>query len=273
MNILNKSLLLIVFLGVFEFTFASFGDQSIGARQAGMGFASVTLNDFWSISNNQAGMTSIQKFHAGFYFENRFLVKELSTKAGALILPTKSGVFGLSTKYFGFNKYNETKFGLAYAKKLSKRISVGVQFDYLSVHITEPYGKRGRVTFEIGCLTKLSEEFTLGVHLFNPVAVKLNDYANERIPTIMKVGLAYHFHEIITINTELEKDLNFRPIFKAGMEYQPVKDIYLRVGVKTNPASFTLGFGFVQKKIRMDIASVYHSVLGFSPQISMVYGF
>ena len=53
----------------------------------------------------------------------KYGIKELSHGALALALPTNAGTFGLSYSYFGYSKYNESKIGLAYAKKLFEKIS------------------------------------------------------------------------------------------------------------------------------------------------------
>ena len=252
--------------------FAAQENYTIGGRSAGMGYTSVTFSDFWSIQNNQAGLTSIKHTNAGFYYENKFFLKELSFNSCALVLPTKSGVFGFSTNYFGYNKYNESKFGLAYAKQLGKKISVGIQIDYLYTHIAENYGNKGIATFEIGFLSNLTNEFSIGAHIFNPISAKLNDYGNERIPTVFKLGLSYNFNKKVLVCTEVEKDFNFKPLFKAGLEYHIVKEIYIRAGISTNPTLFTFGFGLEFKNLKLDLASSMHPVLGYSPQISLIYG-
>src|ERR1039457_1013103 len=74
-----------------------------GGRAAGMGFTSVALADPWSAFNNQAGLGWVNKITAELYFENRFLVKELSLKAIGVELPVRSGAFGLSFQEFGFS--------------------------------------------------------------------------------------------------------------------------------------------------------------------------
>ncbi len=64
-----------------------------GARSAALGNASVTFADFWAIQNNQAGLADFKNIAAGFYYENRFLLKELSLKSVAFVLPTKNRNF------------------------------------------------------------------------------------------------------------------------------------------------------------------------------------
>ncbi|TVQ90189.1 MAG: hypothetical protein EA393_06355, partial [Bacteroidetes bacterium] len=112
-----KHLLLLTFLLVstINFSHAANDNYPFGGRAAGMGNAAVTLYDFWAISHNQAGLAKMQNIAAGVYFENRFLIEELNFGAGAVVYPTPSGVLGFNFTYFGFELYNESKLGLAYA--------------------------------------------------------------------------------------------------------------------------------------------------------------
>jgi hypothetical protein len=45
------------------------------------------------------------------------------------------------------------------------------------------------------------------------------------------------------------------------------------MGLLSNPATFTFGFGLEFGNLQFDIASSYHLVLGYSPQASVVYYF
>jgi hypothetical protein len=60
-----------------------------------MGNASVSLYDVWSAHHNQAGLGFVRTISAGVNYENRFMVKEISTRGGALAIPVKAGTFGL----------------------------------------------------------------------------------------------------------------------------------------------------------------------------------
>ena len=266
-----KSLLIVFFFLIVLNVFAIHDNKPVGARSAAMGNASVALSDFWSAHNNQAGLAYYKNIAAGFYYEDNFLIKELGLKYAAVVLPTKSGVFGLTTSYFGYTQYNESKLGLAYSKSFGERFSAGIQLDYLSTRIAENYGNKGAVTFELGIRAQLSKNLYLGAHVFNPVNIKIAEYNDERLPTIMRLGLSYNFSEKIIACVETEKDINYDPVLKAGMEYHIIKEIYIRAGISTNPTLNTFGFGVEFKKLKFDFASSIHQTLGYSPQLSLIY--
>ncbi|MFZ4399085.1 MAG: hypothetical protein ACOYO1_03535 [Bacteroidales bacterium] len=271
---MKKSVIFIILLFIFLLnSYAGNENTTIGGRSAGMGGASVTLSDFWAVNNNQAGIADFKNMKAGFYFENRFLVKELSYKTVAFILPTKSGVFGLNYHHFGYTAYNEQKIGLAYAKSLGKNFSAGLQLDYLGTSLGDNYGSKNAFTFELGVMAKLSHNVTLAAHVFNPVNAKFNDYNNEKIPSVFKLGINYTFSEKLIIAIESEKNINFDPIFKAGFEYKLLEIAYVRLGISNNPVINTFGFGIVYHQFTIDFASSIHQALGYSPQFSFIYNF
>jgi len=254
-------------------SFAAHENSPAGGRGAGMANASVCLSDFWAVQNNQAALAGLRTITAGAFYENRFLVKELSLKSAAFILPVKSGVFGLTTSYFGYSLYNETKTGVSFSKQLGKWLSAGVQLDYLTVHLGDNYGKKNAFTFEAGILASLTKDLTFGFHVFNPVQVKLSGDYPERIPAVIRTGFSYAFSEKVLAALEIEKNSNEKQQFKAGLEYKVIQSAYIRAGIATNPTMESFGFGLDFKNFTIDFASSVHQVLGFSPQASVIYHF
>lgn len=271
--IMRKHFSYLLLILITPFISAATGNVPEGGRSAAMGNASAALTDFWSLQNNQAGLAFYNQMAAGIYFENRFLVKELSLRAGGVVMPVRAGVFGLNVSYFGYELYNESKIGLGFARKFGERFAAGLQLDYLITALGEDYGSKGVVTFEAGILTKINDHLNIGAHVFNPVNVKLLEYADERIPAVFKVGAAWAFDANIVLTAEVEKETDFDPVVKFGAEYRVIEEIYVRGGISTNPGQYSFGFGLNFKKLKVDFASSVHQVLGWSPQISLIYSF
>lgn len=255
--------------------YAKAGNENfpIGARSAAMGNASVSLSDVWSAQHNQAGLGFLHTASAGVYYENRFLLKELSIKGGALAMPVKGGTLGLCITNFGYSLYSENKFCLSFAKAFGDKFSVGIAMDYLTTKIAEGYGKKGVFVAEIGLQAKPIKGLTIGAHVYNPTRTQLADYNTERIPTIIRLGGDYTFSDKITLAVESEKDIAQRAVFKAGIEYRAVKEFYLRAGVSTNPTLSSFGFGVNLSNFKLDLSANYHQTLGISPQLSLTFTF
>ena len=190
------------------------------------------------------------------------MLEELSTKAFAFSLPVKSGTFGISISSFGYSLFSQNKYGLAFGKAFGDKISAGVMMDYIETNIAE-YGKKGMPVAEAGLLAKPIKNFTIGVHIFNLTKTKLTTYNDERSPTIMRIGADYRFSNKVFIALETEKDIDKKAIVKAGLEYNPIKELYLRAGVSTNPSLSCFGIGVNLKQFKLDLSSTYHSSFGF----------
>lgn len=245
----------------------------VGARSAAMGNASVTFSDVWSANQNQAGLAFLKDVSAGVYYENRFMLKELGLKSGAIAVPVKGGAFGLCVSNFGFTAYNENKYSASFAKSFGKVFSMAIAMDYLSTKIADGYGTKGVFAAEIGVLAKPLKGLTFGAHIFNPNHTKFTDYNNERLPTIIRIGGSYSFSDKVLVALENEKDISQKSMFKAGIEYKAVKEFYLRTGITTNPITTTYGFGLNLQNLKLDVSASYHQVLGISPQFGLLYVF
>jgi hypothetical protein len=271
MNKLLKYISIFLLIGFCQNLNAQIGNDFVGARSAAMGGYNVTLSDVWSTNNNQAGLGFIEDMSAGIYYENRFLLKETSYKAGAFVLPVKKGAFGISIASFGYTAYSETKAGLSYGQRFGDKFSLGVQMNYLNTSLTQEYGSKTTITGAIGLIAKLSKELSLGVHVYNPNRSKLAVYDNERVPTIMKLGLDYRFSEKVMLAVSTEKDLDVDAVVNAGLEYHITDILYLRGGISTNPTQYAFGFGMQLKDFKVDLSSSFHQTLGITPGISIIY--
>jgi hypothetical protein len=271
MNKLLKYISIFLLIGFCQNLNAQIGNDFVGARSAAMGGYNVTFSDVWSTNNNQAGLGFIEDMSAGIYYENRFLLKETSYKAGAFVLPVKKGAFGISIASFGYTAYSETKAGLSYGQRFGDKFSLGVQMNYLNTSLIQEYGSKTTITGAIGLIAKLSKELSLGVHVYNPNRSKLAVYDNERVPTIMKLGLDYRFSEKVMLAVSTEKDLDVDAVVNAGLEYHITDILYLRGGISTNPTQYAFGFGMQLKDFKVDLSSSFHQTLGITPGISIVY--
>lgn len=268
-----KKIFIIIFFISLQ-SFAANENFSVGARSAAFGHASVNISDVWSNFNNQAALGFLEKAEVGVAFENKFSVKEMATKYFAAAVPMKkTGCFGLSGSQYGYPQYNEKKVGLAFGKKLSNKVAAGVQLDYLSTYIGDDYGTRSAFAVELGLITEPLKGLRIGFHIYNLSKAKLAAYADEKIPTIARLGASYAVSKKINLMTELNKDLERKGSFRAGLEYLPVETVFIRVGVMSNPSQYSFGAGFKINNLRIDLAAFNHPVLGFSPQAALSYQF
>ncbi|RXQ96532.1 hypothetical protein EO244_02565 [Ancylomarina salipaludis] len=270
-----KSIKLILFLVLLnQLTFASTENHLAGARSAAMGTASVASSDLWASFNNQAALARLKGTHLGVFYENRFQISDLSTKAIALYLPTKLGGFNLNYSQFGSDLYKECKIGLGYSKTLSKRLWAGVQINQLQIKMNQTYGDQTRYNFEIGLLAELFSDFYLGFHIFNPTQEKFETfYFDEALPTIARLGFSWNLSKETSINAEVQKDFDYDIRLKMGLEYQVLNDLFIRLGALNHPNQINLGLGYKYKLIHMNLAYSKHQNLGYTPSLDLNISF
>ncbi len=252
---------------------AIFTTQIIDARSAGTGGIGVLNKSIWSNFSNQGGLDYVKSFTGALHIENRFLLKEMSSKAFAVAMPTAGGTFGFNYNYFGYSKYNESKAGLAYGKKIGDYLSAGIQLNYHYVYIAENYGNRGKVSVEGGLIAEPVSNLIIGFHLFNPSHIKIQSDYSEYIPTIVRAGIGYQFFDQTFVCFETEKESEKKEIYKAGIEHMVYDFIYLRIGGSSLSSQYTFGIGFEFGTLLTDIAFMSHRELGYSPHISITYAF
>lgn len=272
MNFKSGNLIIIILIFLLQkHSISTPNEKSIGSRSSALGNTSVTLQDFWSQFNNQAGLAQLKKFIIGFSYKNDYLLKSLSTKTIGTIIPVNVGSFGINMIYFGHSKYNEKNIGLAYGKKLNENICVGLQLDFFSIHQDIENGSTNQTTFEGGFIYKIDNKMKIGGHLYNPITKsKTNNY--KYLPQIYRLGLDYLIDKNFTGYIEFLNHSFTGFSLYSGFEYIQ-KQFALRIGFISNPEQLTFGFGFIKAHFSFDLSSKLNPVLGHSTQLSMIYTF
>ena len=86
---------------------------TLGGRAGGLSGAATTFSDVWSVRNNQAGIAKLEGWHGGLYFDNSFLIPEISVKGLAAVYGFKKGGVGIDVSSYGWSTYRENKRGLS----------------------------------------------------------------------------------------------------------------------------------------------------------------
>lgn len=242
-----------------------------GARSMSMANASTSTFDVWSYHNNPGAVAKLDRFTAGVSYENRFLLKELQSQGVAVAIPMKFGVISIGGLTYGHTQFRSTKAGVGYSMPLSEKFYAGVQLNYQGVRFAENYGSDNSVTGEAGIYADVTENWSFGFSVFNLGRTRLSAFEDDRYSTIMRLGSAYTFSDKLMVSTEFEKSIDYDLRFKSGIEYEVLKNFYLRGGFATAPVEITFGTGYDFGAIQLDVGSAYHPILGWSPHFSLSY--
>jgi hypothetical protein len=239
-----------------------------GAGEAGMGYACVMKEGFWSSFNNQALLAFSNYCEFGINYENRFGIKELGTRTAGFVIPAGKASVGAAYSHFGYKDFKRDVAGLACGLKLSDKIAAGVQIDYFSERTSGEYNNNQCITFETGLIVSPSESIRLGLHLFNPVP---NSLRKNYQPVSLIVGAGIDMNKILFAGAEVEMSTGSDLILRTGFEYEAVTNLWLRAGFSTNNNSFCFGTGYMIGIVRIDLGFYTHETLGVTSSVSMIF--
>lgn len=243
--------------------------RPVSPQYPGLGAYSKLHVDAFSFTANQASLAQVKSAAGGVYGEKRFLLSAANLYTAVITLPTKEGNFGFQADYFGFTDYNESQIGIAYARSVGSRLDIGVKFNYYSFKIPG-YANGSAVNFELGAIAHLTEKLHAGIHVFNPVGVKLSKQNDEKLSSSYTFGIGYEASGNFFISTEIIKEEDQGVNVNAGLQYNFVQQFFVRAGIATEISSSYAGLGLSWKNFRLDVSGSYHPQLGFTPGVLLI---
>jgi hypothetical protein len=246
--------------------------SSLSAPYTRIGTYSKHFTDAFSSVANQGSLAGSSATTAGIYTERKFLLKELSSFLAAVVVPVRQGGIGLNVQYAGNTDFNRSKMGLAYARKLDEKISLGVQFNYHTIRVSS-YGNSGVVTVELGTLWQLNKNLRAGIHVYNPLGGKFGKQATEKLAAVYTMGLGYEASDKFFLSTEIVKEEDLPVTVNAGLQYQFATQFFIRAGILTATGVYLAGAGFKKKGYRLEMVSSFHPQLGFTPGVLLLFQF
>lgn len=243
---------------------------SAGAREAGMSYVCLTGNSFWSGFHNQALLAG-SRLSAGLSYENRFGIKELGNRYAAVRIPAGNASIGGVYSYFGYPDFRRQSARLACGLKLSSGISAGAQVDYFSEKTSGEYSDHKAITFEAGLLFSVSENVSIGVHVFNPLPERMHEI---KLPTTIRAGAGINLTQSLFAGFEAEmNDLSYSKAIsvRTGFDFEAIKNLYIRGGFSTENSSFSMGLGYDLSFVQLDLAFATHDRLGITSTASLIF--
>lgn len=241
-------------------------------RSLGMGGNGVTQ----SLSFNPALVAkSVDKvIYAGYF--NRYGMKELGTAQIGFACPNTGLSTGIDMASFGYDRYRESLFRLSAGKRLGRRwwMGVGFQCAILQTELFEEVPKR--LSTDIGILFAPVDRLLIGLLIMDfpsfsirKETVDLNDFGGYRL----QVGFQWEVINSLLIAGTFESNKTRTLTGDFGMEYAPFRRFHIRAGIEATPLSPSLGVGCRLAGFSIDMAALYHPVLGISTGIGLRFSF
>jgi hypothetical protein len=263
-------LTIIIFCAI---TISVFSQYSPGAKQISLSNSDVALSDdVFSLFNNPAGLAQMGWREIGIYYSPApFGLSELSNGFVAYHEPTSFGSFGLGGMTYGYELYREATLSLGYSYNYQNKFFIGASFNYRTLSIKN-YGSDATITINLGGLTYLTNNIRFGFAIQNLNKATFGDTDNQ-IPMIFNAGLSYDVMDEITVNTAIEKDINYKPSVQFGINYDIIEYLSLRSGFSNEPSKYSAGIGINYSIFSLDYAIFTHNDLGITHQAGLIISF
>lgn len=243
-----------------------------GSQSHAMGMTKTTLSGPESAIHNLSSyaLESPQSITMLAGAENRWFLDKLSNAYLGININLSSYDFiSASISQYGVSEYKETKFHLAFAKKLSRSFAGSVYLDYNTIKITG-YGQRSSVGFGLGIAGHVNDWIQYGMTFENVESINLSGQTIDR--KLLSIGLRYNVSASFNIFTELEKSLSHPLSFKLAIQQNFTDAFALYFGLISEPSGFGFGSSIqVLTHYRLLTSAHYNLILGVTPSLSIIY--
>jgi len=217
---------------------------------------------------NPAGLGgSGRRYFSVSYTPSLFGLDDLRRSALAYVEPFSWGAVGLSASVFGCALYRETTFAAECAVEVVPGCRAGLRCAVMSLHIQD-YGAASTLGVDAGFNIRLSPLVDIGGAVGNLNSPSIGE-SPERLPQTITLGLSLHPVGAGSVYAAIYAEQLFSPEFRFGVEYSPLPEVMLRVGVCQDPSSYTAGFGFSHSGFVVEYAYLAHRDLGGSHAFSL----
>lgn len=239
-----------------------------GARFSSMSDAAVAMQDVWSVQQNQAGLCELKQAHIAFGSAPSVFGNDVKRQALVMALPYRSSIFGLGFQRYGISEYNEQKVGLSYARSFNN-LYVALHGNFHQLFI-QNYGSASALSLEVGMQYWVNDNWCLGLHVTNPSNSR---YGNIEAPIAKRfqIGTSYRFSEELLLASSINMITSQPTDLGFGLEYNLLNVLLLRGGISLEPVKHYVGLGIHSGSWKLDIATPWHAVLGYAPQIGLSY--
>lgn len=240
----------------------------MGARELGMGQAVSGLqNTDWSMFGNPALMSEEEQ-SVSFFGVRYFELADVSDMAMSASYPTQFGAFGVGAHRYGDDLFNENRLRLGYKNSFAG-FHFGAILNYSHVAMGGGYGSAGALGVDVGIAAPVTQNFWIGAKATNINQPEYGSLNNEKLPRELSIGLSYQLSDIALFTTDIVKDVQFPISYRGGVEVSVIDEFVGRVGVTTEPLTFSGGFGYSGDFWAANVAVQRHEnrIMGYSPAI------
>ena len=158
----------------------------MGARAAGMGYASAVLKDEAAIFNNPGAMA--ENISSTFFaYEVRPDMPGANRMAAGIQLPFARGCSSFGVFRFGDDLYSEQLLSLGFSNQFGIA-SLGAKVSYIQYQ-AEGFGTQSALGLDFGGLAQLTPEISVGAYVINLNQAEISP--GEKLPTRLVAAIGF----------------------------------------------------------------------------------
>lgn len=235
--------------------------------------ASAGINDIFAIHNNVGNLSWLKNNTLGTTVQNNYGISDYSSLFVAGSYKIKETTIAASLNHQFLSSVAEDRLQMAVSQKLLENLSFGVGLNYHIFNVAnDAYSAIKIPTFNAGLSYIVSEKIQIGASVFNPNRTMLNTTLLEKSKASSRLGMAFRVEKKLMWYTDAVLTSDQKLNFQNGLDYQ-YEQLSFRAGFATLNNQLSFGLGYESKKLNIDVGLQYHNQLGFSPALSLQYGF
>lgn len=246
---------------------AAFEFQAVGARSGGLGDTYVGWVEgvegvFW----NAGAVAWGRGVSITGGFERPFGMAVLDAHAIGTVASTGRTAVGLGYQEYGFSLYRERTAGLTFGLRLASRLGLGVRIRRMRLSAAGGTN-RGWTAFDLGAKIVVRPKVTLGLAAWNAGGASVEVLGQGGM-----AGVGCQVLQNLALLVDVRKEAGRQTGVSAGVEYCPARRVMLRMGAGGRAERLSMGAGVIHRGLRIDYATLYHTVLGLSHRVSLTVG-
>jgi hypothetical protein len=246
--------------------------SSIGAREAALAMAVISLSGSFSVFHNQASLTDNKCSAVSLSYRQPHFIRGYSESVISLVYPTTAAVFAIGISQVAIAAYKESNFGISIAKVLTRKLSAGLLFNYFNLNLPEEGRQTGSFQVDGGIRFRSSNRLSLGLHIRNIISSKAETFQYSlSFPPVIRGGASLLLTEKILLTTETVFTQSCGLGLRYGIEYLLNDNFRVRGGIASKPFQHSFGFGYSWQRCQLDFAMVHHEALGYTPSFSITF--
>ena len=183
---------------------------------------------------------------------------------------------GVDISVFGFDKYREMMVRVLGGKRLGDQwaLGLGVHYSFLQTDLLE--NTRSRLSTDLGITFSPIDKLLIGMLIMNLPSVSIGDKDIEIEDFnyyLIQISFQWEIINSLLITGSVGTENENLVVGNLGLEYTAFDSFFIRAGIQTAPLLPSLGIGYNFSCFTIDVASIYHPILGMSTGLGLSFSF